>query len=66
MQDLGEHFGADLYQAEVDYLREHEWAVDATDVLWRRSKIGLWVGAADVARLTAYLADGPLRQVSSA
>lgn len=57
LQDLGEHFGADLYQAEVDYLRTHEWAVEATDVLWRRSKLGLHIGDPGARRLSAYLAE---------
>ena len=58
---LGEHLGADLYQAEVDYLVRHEWATQADDILWRRSKLGLRVGPDDVARLTAYLAKIPAR-----
>lgn len=57
--DLGEHFGADLYQAEVDYLRNHEWASSAEDILWRRTKLGLRIGARDTARLSAYLAEAP-------
>ncbi|MFT4247794.1 MAG: glycerol-3-phosphate dehydrogenase C-terminal domain-containing protein, partial [Pseudomonas sp.] len=55
---LGHHFGADLYQAEVDYLREHEWARTAEDILWRRSKLGLRIGADGRGRLEAYLQDG--------
>lgn len=38
---LGRDFGAGLTEAEVDYLCQHEWALDATDILWRRSKLGL-------------------------
>jgi glycerol-3-phosphate dehydrogenase len=38
---LGEHFGANLYAREIDYLVEHEWARDPQDVLWRRTKSGL-------------------------
>jgi glycerol-3-phosphate dehydrogenase len=30
-----------LYEAEVRYLIDHEWAVDADDILRRRSKLGL-------------------------
>jgi glycerol-3-phosphate dehydrogenase len=56
---LGKHFGADLYQAEVDYLCQHEWAVSADDILWRRSKLGLRVDAAEAERLAGYLAEGP-------
>jgi glycerol-3-phosphate dehydrogenase len=41
LADLGKHFGDTLYAAEVAYLIENEWAVNADDVLWRRSKLGL-------------------------
>ena len=53
--DLGEHFGAGLYAAEVDHLVEHEWARTAEDILWRRTRRGLGVSASDVDRLRAYL-----------
>ena len=59
LQDLGEHFGADLYQAEVDYLREHEWVTQADDLLWRRSKLGLRIDAAGRQRLADYLQRAP-------
>ena len=39
--DLGANFGAGLYAREVDYFIEREWARDAEDVLWRRTKAGL-------------------------
>ena len=39
--DLGEYFGGGLYEREVSYLVEHEWACEAEDVLWRRTKCGL-------------------------
>ena len=39
--DLGRHFGAGLTQHEIAYLREHEWALTAEDVLTRRTKCGL-------------------------
>ena len=55
LDQLGTHFGADLYAAEVDYLVANEWARTAQDVLWRRTKLGLRVGADDVARLEEYL-----------
>lgn len=53
--DLGEHFGAGLYQAEVDYLCQHEWAVLADDILWRRTKLGLQLDPAQQQRLQQYL-----------
>ncbi len=39
--DLGEHYGGNLYEAELRYLIREEWAVEAEDVLWRRTKCGL-------------------------
>jgi glycerol-3-phosphate dehydrogenase len=54
--DLGERLGDGLYQAEVDYLRQHEWAATAEDILWRRSKLGLHVPADAAARIDAYIA----------
>ena len=38
--DLGRKFGPDLYEAEVRYLIDQEWAVTAEDILWRRTKRG--------------------------
>jgi glycerol-3-phosphate dehydrogenase len=55
MADLGRHFGAGLYQAEVDYLRRVEWAHTADDILWRRTKLGLKFSPAETQALTAYL-----------
>ena len=55
-EDMGATFGADLTAREVDYLVANEWARTADDVLWRRTKLGLRVGAEDRARLEAYLA----------
>jgi glycerol-3-phosphate dehydrogenase len=42
LEDMGKHYGHGLYQKEIDYLREHEWALDAESILWRRTKLGLW------------------------
>jgi glycerol-3-phosphate dehydrogenase len=36
-----------LHEAELHYLCEHEWARDADDVLWRRSKLGLHLSDSD-------------------
>jgi len=38
LSELGQHFGAQLYEAEVRYLVENEWAQQPEDVLWRRTK----------------------------
>lgn len=42
---LGRHFGAGLYEAELRYLAEREFARTADDVLWRRTKMGLLMSA---------------------
>ena len=55
IDDLGEDFGGGLHAREVGFLREHEWAQSAEDVLWRRSKLGLRLDAAQVARLQAWM-----------
>jgi glycerol-3-phosphate dehydrogenase len=41
LADLGHAFAPGLYEAELRYLRDTEWARSAHDVLWRRSKLGL-------------------------
>jgi len=52
---LGERFGDELTAAEVRYLMRQEFAETADDVLWRRSKLGLRVGAEDAARLSKFV-----------
>ncbi len=47
LDDLGRHFGGRLYEAEVRYLVEAEWALTADDVLKRRTKEGLHMSAAE-------------------
>jgi glycerol-3-phosphate dehydrogenase len=54
-EDLGRDFGAGLSQTEVDYLRREEWARTAEDVLWRRTKLGLRLDAAQQAAVADYL-----------
>jgi glycerol-3-phosphate dehydrogenase len=56
LDDLGERFGADLTAAEVRYLMAKEWARTADDVLWRRSKLGLRLTAAQAAVLDRFMA----------
>ncbi|MGB6230047.1 MAG: glycerol-3-phosphate dehydrogenase [Litorimonas sp.] len=43
--DLGRRFGAQLTEAEARYLMAHEWARTADDILFRRTKQGLHLGA---------------------
>ncbi len=41
LEDLGQNFGAGLFECEIQWLVEKEFARTAEDVLWRRSKLGL-------------------------
>ncbi|OCW57642.1 glycerol-3-phosphate dehydrogenase [Hoeflea olei] len=54
--EMGEDFGHGLYAREVDYLMTQEWAVEAADVLWRRTKRGLRLDREQVMALEAYMA----------
>jgi glycerol-3-phosphate dehydrogenase len=53
--DLGRHFGADLYEAEVRYLIDTEFARTAEDILWRRTKLGLAMSPPEQAALADWL-----------
>lgn len=56
VDDLGPHFGGDLYGFEVDYLRSEEWAQTADDILWRRTWLGLSLSDGERKKLEDYLA----------
>lgn len=60
--DMGEAIAPGLYEAEVEYLREYEWARSAEDILWRRSKLGLHLPADAGATLQAWLDAHPMQQ----
>ena len=65
IDDLGVCFGGTLYAREVDWLRQHEWAMTADDILWRRSKLGLVLDEDAAARLTSWLANAsPVQDVA--
>jgi glycerol-3-phosphate dehydrogenase len=55
-EDLGRNFGAGLTEREIESLVADEWAETADDVLWRRTKCGLHMDAAQRAAVDAYLA----------
>ena len=57
--NLGRRFGGDLTEAEVDFLRHEEWAENAEDILWRRSKLGLSSTEEEAAALDQWLARIP-------
>jgi glycerol-3-phosphate dehydrogenase len=43
LADLGGHLGDNVYEVEIAYLVNVEWALTVDDILWRRSKLGLHV-----------------------
>lgn len=59
VESLGQLFGGNLYAAEVEYLRAHEWAISAEDIVWRRTKQGLRMKDGQVSALQAYLDQNP-------
>ncbi|WP_027594183.1 glycerol-3-phosphate dehydrogenase [Pseudomonas sp. LAIL14HWK12:I7] len=63
-EGLGQAIGGGLFSREVDYLRSEEWAVDAADILWRRTKLGLFTSPAEQQALHDYLVTAPLSQTS--
>lgn len=67
LSGIGRHFGDGVYQAEIDYLIQHEWALTAEDILWRRSKLGLHVSAETKSAVETYLEEeiGNERAVSA-
>jgi glycerol-3-phosphate dehydrogenase len=56
-EDLGICFGADLTEAEVNFLRHEEWAMEAEDVLWRRTRLGLRFTAGQAQALATWMAE---------
>lgn len=41
--DLGRDFGGGLTECEIDWLYRREWAETADDILWRRTRAGLFM-----------------------
>ena len=65
MADLVEPFGATLTAAEIRYLMASE--LTAEDIVWRRSKLGLRLSAAEIAAIAASGArpENPLREAGA-
>ena len=64
--DLGRHFGAGLTAREVDFILDQEHALDADDLLWRRTKAGLMLDAAARRSLEDYVAGRAARRDADA
>ncbi|WP_348657071.1 glycerol-3-phosphate dehydrogenase [uncultured Sulfitobacter sp.] len=66
LADMGEHFGATLTAREVAWLMNKEYALSAEDVVWRRSKLGLRMDEAQIARLDEWMQMRAAKQAASA
>ncbi len=55
LRDLGRHFGAGLYEREVRYLIDTEFARTAEDIIWRRTRLGLKLTPKEVKDLAAWV-----------
>ena len=47
---LGAEVAPGVFAGELEHLRANEWARSGDDVLWRRTKLGLHLDAADARR----------------
>jgi glycerol-3-phosphate dehydrogenase len=54
LEQLGPHFGGGLYEAELVWLRDREFARSADDVLLRRTKLGLTLSAEEQRQVEAW------------
>ncbi len=61
ISDLGQCFGANLFESEVDYLIEQEFALTANDILYRRTKLGLLLNYAEKEKLNTYMNQNKLQ-----
>lgn len=53
--DLGTLIGSDLFLREVHYWINQEWAHTVEDMIWRRSKLGLFLTENEIKTLESYL-----------
>ena len=53
--DLGQNFGSNLTEREVNWLVEREFANTAEDIIWRRSKLGLRMTSKEIDALDSWM-----------
>jgi glycerol-3-phosphate dehydrogenase len=64
--DLGAEVLPGLYELELRYLMQNEWAMGAADILWRRTALGLLLPADAQVRLDAWIAEATAREFAAA
>lgn len=55
ISDLGKHFGCEFYEKELLYLIKEEWTNSLEDILWRKTKLGLFFSDKETQNLKTYL-----------
>ena len=55
LADMGPEVVPGLFEAEIDYLIDHEWARSSADILWRRTKLGLHVAPGSAALVDEWI-----------
>jgi glycerol-3-phosphate dehydrogenase len=55
-KDLGRDFGGTLYESEVRYLMEFEWARRAEDVVFRRTRVGIGMSEKEITAIDDWMA----------
>lgn len=63
---LGQDFGATLTEREVRWLIEHEFVTSVSDIVWRRSKLGLRLSQDEIKNLEAWLKKRTLPSLDTA
>ncbi|HXW19001.1 MAG TPA: glycerol-3-phosphate dehydrogenase, partial [Roseiarcus sp.] len=56
----GRHFGGGLYEREARFLTREEWALEASDILERRTKHALRLSATERAAFEGWFAQAKL------
>ncbi|WP_413110245.1 glycerol-3-phosphate dehydrogenase [Thaumasiovibrio sp. DFM-14] len=54
--DMGEEIAPEVFSKEMEYLINHEYAITANDVLWRRTKLGVILNEAQRDAVTLHFA----------
>ncbi len=55
-KEMGQCFARDVYQAEIDYMIDHELVKNGEDLLWRRTKLGLYLTDEEQRLISDYIA----------
>ena len=57
LADLGPQLTPGLYQREAEFLVQHEWVRCADDILWRRTRLGLYAEPNDQEQLQKWISE---------